>query len=147
MQKKVQEAKEAGVSFQPYVNPNFSPERNQKEHVNIYDPELNVFYFKQMVEKGMYPKVEKAVLITAADWLILGRNAWGNFMYVWLMANSQEVLSAIAILVGPDALDEKQLLTSVSDLLGNANPVPLGILTVLPTITEPFRLCGDYDSQ
>jgi len=135
MQRKVQEAKAAGVPFKRYVNPNFRPKRNRKVHASRYDPAPVVFYFKQMVEKGMYPNVLKAVLIRAADWLILGKNGCAHFMYVWLMTNCQEVLSAVAMLVAPDVLDENEILASVSQQLSNARPVPLGILAVLPTIT------------
>ncbi len=135
MREKALEAGAAGLSFEPYVDPNLELKPNQKEHVNECDPALVIFNFKRMVEEGLYPNVPKDDLIRAADWLTSDHNGWGSFMHVWLPAHSQEILSAVAILVGPDTLDEKEIFASVNGQLGNANPVPLSILTTLPVIT------------
>ena len=73
----------------------------------------------------------KTFIKKAADWMLMGITGWAHFLYVMLLAKPEEIMSAIAILYGPDILNDPVLATSAEDHLQSARPVPLAVLSRL----------------
>ena len=137
MQMAIEREKRSGMRF-PKPRPANRNYRRQNQRNIRFDPKPVVDNFKFMVTKGKYTtngqSKSKTFIKKAADWMLMGRKGWAHFMYVMLLAKPEEIMSAIAILNGPDILNDPLVATSAKDHLHSALPAPLAVLTSLPKV-------------
>jgi len=137
MQMAIEREKRSGMRFPKPRRANRNYRRQNQRSIR-FDPKPVVDNFKFMVTKGKYTtngqSKSKTFIKKAADWMLMGRKGWAHFMYVMLLAKPEEIMSAIAILNGPDILNDPLVATSAKDHLHSALPAPLAVLTSLPKV-------------